>query len=82
MAGHNKWSKVKRQKAVVDARKSKIWARLSRDIIVAAREGGGDPDMNPRLAQAIERAKPKTCPRKTSSGPSSAAPVKFREKTT
>lgn len=63
MAGHNKWSKVKRQKAVVDARKSKIWARLSRDIIVAAREGGGDPEANPRLAQAIERAKAENMPK-------------------
>ncbi len=63
MAGHNKWSKVKRQKAVVDARKSKLWARLSRDIIVAAREGGGDPEANPRLAQAIERAKAENMPK-------------------
>lgn len=63
MAGHNKWSKVKRQKAVTDARKSKIWARLSRDIIVAAREGGGDPQTNSRLAQAIERARAENMPK-------------------
>ena len=56
MAGHNKWSKIKRQKAKEDKKKSKVWARLSREIATAAREGGGDPDMNATLAQAIERA--------------------------
>ena len=56
MAGHNKWSKIKRQKAKEDKKKSKIWARLSREIAVAAREGGGDPEMNATLAGAIERA--------------------------
>ena len=63
MAGHNKWSKVKRQKAVTDARKSQIWARLTRDIMVASREGGGDPDMNAKLALAIEKAKAENMPR-------------------
>lgn len=56
MAGHNKWSKIKRQKAKEDKKKSKIWARLSREIAQAAREGGGDPEMNADLANAIERA--------------------------
>ena len=56
MAGHNKWSKIKRQKAKEDKKKSKVWARLSREIAVAAREGGGDPEMNATLANAIERA--------------------------
>lgn len=56
MAGHNKWSKIKRQKAKEDKRKSKVWARLSREIAQAAREGSGDPDMNADLANAIERA--------------------------
>lgn len=56
MAGHNKWSKIKRQKAKEDKKKSKIWARLSREIATAAREGGGDPEMNATLANAIERA--------------------------
>lgn len=56
MAGHNKWSKIKRQKAKEDKKKSKVWARLSREIAVAAREGGGDPDMNATLANAISRA--------------------------
>ncbi len=63
MAGHNKWSKIKRQKAVTDARKSKSWARITRDIMVAAREGGGDPGMNARLALAVEKAKAENMPK-------------------
>lgn len=63
MSGHNKWSKVKRQKAVTDAKKSQIWARLTRDIMIASREGGGDPGMNAKLALAIDRAKAENMPR-------------------
>lgn len=63
MAGHNKWSKIKRQKAVTDARRSKSWARITRDIMVAAREGGGDPGMNARLALAVEKAKAENMPK-------------------
>ena len=65
MAGHNKWSKIKRQKAKEDKRKSKVWARLSRDIALAAREGGGDPAMNAELANAIERAEAENMPKDT-----------------
>ena len=65
MAGHNKWSKIKRQKAKEDKRKSKVWARLSRDIALAAREGGGDPEMNAELANAIERAEAENMPKDT-----------------
>jgi len=63
MAGHNKWSKVKRQKAVTDIRRSKIWAVITRDIMVAAREGGKDPQMNSRLFLAIQKAKSKNMPK-------------------
>ncbi len=63
MAGHNKWSKVKHKKAVTDARKSRLWARITREITVAAREGGGDPSANPRLALAIEKAKAENMPK-------------------
>ncbi len=63
MAGHNKWSKIKRKKGVTDARRSKVWARISRDITVASREGGGDAGMNPRLALAIEKAKAENMPK-------------------
>lgn len=63
MAGHNKWSKVKRLKAVTDAKKSKIWARYTREIMVAAREGGGNPDMNAKLATIIAKAKTENMPK-------------------
>lgn len=63
MAGHNKWSKIKRQKAVTDARRSKVWARITRDIMVAAREGGGDPGMNARLALFVDKAKAENMPK-------------------
>jgi YebC/PmpR family DNA-binding regulatory protein len=57
MAGHSKWAQVKHKKAVVDARKGKLFSKLSREISVASRLGGGNPDMNPRLRLAIEKAK-------------------------
>ena len=63
MAGHSKWSKIKRQKAATDAKRSKVWARVTRDIMVAAREGGGDVGMNPRLALAVEKAKAENMPK-------------------
>ncbi|MXW63263.1 MAG: YebC/PmpR family DNA-binding transcriptional regulator [Bacteroidetes bacterium SB0662_bin_6] len=63
MAGHNKWSKIKRHKAKTDQRRSKIWARISRDITVAAREAGGDPGMNASLALAVEKAKAENMPK-------------------
>lgn len=66
MAGHTrKWAKVKRQKKKDDRRKSKIWAKLSQEIETAARQGGGDPDGNVPLAQAIERAKEEQMPKET-----------------
>ncbi len=63
MAGHNKWSKIKRQKAVTDARKSKAWARITREIMIAAREGGAEVGMNARLALAVDRAKSENMPK-------------------
>ena len=65
MAGHNKWSKIKRKKGVADARRSKVWARLTRDMMVAARDGGGDPAMNARLGLAVEKAKAENMPKDT-----------------
>lgn len=56
MAGHNKWSKIKRKKAKNDAKKGRIFTKLIREITVAAREGGGDPEYNPRLRLAIDKA--------------------------
>ena len=57
MSGHSKWSTIKRDKAINDARRSRLFSKVSRLITVAAREGGGDPDSNPALRLAIEKAK-------------------------
>ena len=57
MAGHSKWANIKRQKAVVDGKKAQIFARLSREMIVAARQGLPDPNANFQLRSAIEKAK-------------------------
>ena len=62
MAGHSKWSKIKRRKAVTDQAKGKLFSKLGREIAVAAREGGGDPDFNPRLRTAIDNAKGQRMP--------------------
>lgn len=62
MSGHSKWANIKRQKAVVDAKKGAVYARMSREIIVAARSGGADPAGNFRLRQAIDRAKAEGVP--------------------
>jgi len=63
MAGHNKWSKIKRKKGAADAKRSKVWARITRDIMIAAREGGGSPDMNARLALNVDQAKAANMPK-------------------
>ena len=57
MSGHSKWANIKRTKAVVDAKKAVVYAKMSREIIVAAKLGGPDPAGNFRLRTAIERAK-------------------------
>lgn len=62
MSGHSKWANIKRQKAVVDAKKGVVYARMAREIIVAAKLGGGDPNANFRLRQAIDRAKAEGVP--------------------
>lgn len=62
MAGHNKWSKVKRLKAVTDARKGKVFSRLSRDITMAAKAGGGDPGGNARLRTLLFKAREANMP--------------------
>jgi YebC/PmpR family DNA-binding regulatory protein len=62
MAGHNKWSKVKRLKAVTDARKGKIFSRISRDITMTARAGGGDPAGNARLRTLLLKAREANMP--------------------
>ncbi len=62
MAGHSKWSKIKRKKAVNDAKRGAQFTKLIREITVAAREGGGSPDFNPRLRLAVETAKAASMP--------------------
>lgn len=57
MSGHSKWATIKRKKAVTDAKRGKIFTKLIREITVAARDGGGDPDFNPRLRLAVDNAK-------------------------
>ncbi len=62
MSGHSKWATIKRKKARTDAARGKLFSRLTREIIVAAREGGGDPDANTRLRTAIENARANNLP--------------------
>lgn len=57
MSGHSKWAGIKHKKAVVDARRGKVFSKISRELSVAARMGGGNPDMNPRLRLVIEKAR-------------------------
>src|SRR5687767_14684031 len=57
MSGHSKWSTIKRKKGAADAKRGQIFTKLIKEITVAAREGGGDPEMNPRLRTAVDNAK-------------------------
>jgi YebC/PmpR family DNA-binding regulatory protein len=63
MAGHSKWAGIKHKKAVVDARRGQLFTKLARAITVAAREGGGDPDTNATLANAVQKAKDASMPK-------------------
>ncbi|MFN0178684.1 MAG: YebC/PmpR family DNA-binding transcriptional regulator [Gemmatimonadales bacterium] len=54
MAGHSKWKQIKRKKAVTDSRRASVWTKCIREITVAAKAGGGDPNANPRLRTAID----------------------------
>ena len=57
MAGHSKWANIKHRKAAADAKKGKVFTRLIKEITVAARLGGGDPDSNPRLRMMLDKAR-------------------------
>lgn len=63
MSGHNKWSKIKRQKGVEDAKKGQIYTKLTREIIMAAREGGGDLETNFKLRLAVQKARESSMPK-------------------
>ncbi|MCC7211145.1 MAG: YebC/PmpR family DNA-binding transcriptional regulator [Candidatus Brocadia sp.] len=63
MAGHSHWASIKHKKGAVDAKKGKMFSKVSRMITVAVRRGGGDPDMNPRLQLAISKARAVNMPK-------------------
>jgi YebC/PmpR family DNA-binding regulatory protein len=63
MAGHSKWAGIKHKKAIVDAKRGKLFTKLARGITVAAKEGGGDPEGNPALSLAIQKAKDASMPK-------------------
>ena len=65
MAGHSHWAGIKHKKALIDNKRGKLWGKLSKAIIVAAKMGGGDPDQNPRLRLAISDAKSGRMPKDT-----------------
>lgn len=62
MAGHSKWAKVKHFKGAIDAKRGKIFAKLSKEISIAAKLGGGDPDMNPRLRMVLLKCRAANMP--------------------
>jgi YebC/PmpR family DNA-binding regulatory protein len=63
MSGHSHWATIKHKKAAIDAKRGKLWSKLSRAIIIAARHGGGDPSMNLKLRYAIDKAREVSMPR-------------------
>src|SRR5829696_6963953 len=63
MSGHSKWHTIKHKKGAADAKRGKIFTRLIKELTIAARSGGGDPDMNPRLRTIIAEAKASNMPR-------------------
>ena len=65
MAGHSKWANIQHRKGRQDEKRGKVWTRLIREIVVAARQGGGDLAMNPRLRLAVEKAKGSNMPADT-----------------
>jgi len=65
MAGHSKWANIKHKKAANDRKRGKIWTKLLREVTVAAKEGGGEIEMNPRLRLAVDKANAANVPRDT-----------------
>ncbi|MFZ5542307.1 MAG: YebC/PmpR family DNA-binding transcriptional regulator [Pseudomonadota bacterium] len=65
MAGHSKWANIQHRKGRQDEKRGKVWTRVIREIMVAARQGGGDPNANPRLRLAIDKAKAANMPADT-----------------
>jgi len=67
MSGHSKWSTIKHKKAALDAKRGKVFTKVIKELMVAAKSGGSDPDSNPRLRQAISTAKASNMPNDTMS---------------
>ena len=65
MSGHSKWHSIKHKKAATDAKRGKIFTKLIREITIAARDGGGDTDTNPRLRLVLANAKSENMPKDT-----------------
>jgi YebC/PmpR family DNA-binding regulatory protein len=65
MSGHSKWSTIKRKKALVDSKRSKVWTKILKEVQVAARTGGGDPNGNARLRLAMDKARAANVPKDT-----------------
>src|SRR5947199_3453907 len=63
MSGHSHWATIKHKKGAIDAKRGKLWSKLSRAIIIAARHGGGDPTMNLKLRYAIDKARSVSMPK-------------------
>ena len=63
MSGHSHWATIKHKKGAVDAKRGQLWSKLSRAIIIAARHGGGDPNMNLKLRYAIDKAREVSMPK-------------------
>src|SRR5712691_11470762 len=63
MSGHSHWATIKHKKGAIDAKRGKLWSKLSRAIIIAAKNGGGDPEMNLKLRYAIDKARSVSMPR-------------------
>ncbi len=84
MAGHSHWAGIKHKKAAIDAKRGKIWSKLARNIIVAAKTGGGDPAANLSLRYAIDKAKDANMPKDTiekaiKKGTGELGPVNYEE---
>src|SRR5438477_3606995 len=63
MSGHSHWATIKHKKGAIDAKRGKLWSKLSRAIIIAAKHGGGDPNMNLKLRYAIDKAREVSMPK-------------------
>ena len=76
MSGHSKWAKIKHAKGAADAKKGKIFSRLAKELMVLAKQGGGDPTMNASLRNVIQKAKAVNMPNDNSTAPSKRARAK------